>query len=130
MTTRYLALSRGPLLPLEGDSIFIGRVPNDPGKHHTAIDVCSETARCDGDWIYLPDPFVSRRHALLTRTSDGCHAIEDLGSRGETFVNDQAVTEPTVLQPGDRIRVGRLTIEYCEEIPLPPDLQLDRFASD
>jgi len=48
---------------------------------------------------------VSREHAEIAQ-EDGRYTLRDRGSRYGTFVNGEQVTE-RVLQPGDRIRLGR-----------------------
>ena len=48
---------------------------------------------------------VSREHAEIAN-EDGRYMLRDRGSRYGTFVNGEQVTE-RVLQPGDRIRLGR-----------------------
>ena len=48
---------------------------------------------------------VSREHAEIAQ-EDGRYLLRDRGSRYGTFVNGEQVTE-RVLQPGDRIRLGR-----------------------
>lgn len=49
---------------------------------------------------------VSRNHAQI-RYEDGKIVIEDLGSRNGTYVNGVEIDEPTMLVPGDRVRLGR-----------------------
>jgi pSer/pThr/pTyr-binding forkhead associated (FHA) protein len=53
------------------------------------------------------DPELSRRHATVTRGPGGELTIEDLGSANGTFVNDERISEPRVLQPGDVVRLGQ-----------------------
>ena len=43
----------------------------------------------EGTDIVLPDPEVSRRHAVMRVLEDGAAAIEDLGSTNGTYVNDE-----------------------------------------
>ena len=62
------------------------------------------------------DPHVSKQHAILTRTDDGKYAIEDTESTSGTFVNDQAITERTILEVGDTIKMGELNIVYNDDI--------------
>src|SRR4051795_9083099 len=57
---------------------------------------------CD---VNLMDPEVSRRHAAI-RDQGGSLAIEDLGSTNGTFVNDKRISEVTVLNDGDIVRLG------------------------
>src|SRR5262245_9831668 len=50
---------------------------------------------------------ISRRHCAIVRKDDAW-LVRDLGSRNGTFLNDNAVAEPTPLKVGDEIRVGPL----------------------
>jgi pSer/pThr/pTyr-binding forkhead associated (FHA) protein len=69
-----------------------------------------------GDIVFTSDPFMSRRHAIVTRNpDDGSFMLRDLGSSNGTY---QAITGETELTPGDFIRIGqhlfRLDIESRE----------------
>jgi len=55
--------------------------------------------------LSLDDPLVSRRHALLTVTSDGV-TVEDLQSRNGVLVNGRRIQAKSVLSAGDRIVIG------------------------
>ena len=59
----------------------------------------------EGCEIILPDPEVSRRHAIIRRLDSGV-AIEDLSSLNGTWVNGVRITEVTELAAGDEIRLG------------------------
>ena len=65
--------------------------------------------------IVLQDASVSRVHARFT-VSQGNLFVEDLGSRGGTFVNDVRTAGTVPVKPGDRVRIGafRLTLEAEE----------------
>ena len=63
-----------------------------------------QTVGRGGD-IVLADPEASRHHATF-RQVDGRPAVEDLGSRNGTFVNEQRATGITVLSKGDTVRFG------------------------
>lgn len=65
--------------------------------------------------IELADSSVSRVHARLT-VSQGNLFIEDLGSRGGTYVNDVRTAGTVPVKFGDRVRIGtfRLSIEDAE----------------
>ena len=62
--------------------------------------------------LILEDRFVSRRHALVITDASGAVTILDLNSTGGTFVNDERVDEPRVLQPGDVVRFADLTARF------------------
>jgi phage tail-like protein len=76
--------------------------------------------------IVLEHPIVSRRHAQLELTDEGC-TLTDAGSSNGTKVNGQALTanEPLLLNHGDTIEIGPFTLVYEqivaeEEEPAPP----------
>jgi|SRR5215210_2432126 len=58
---------------------------------------------CD---VVLPDPEVSRRHAVMRVDAAGGVAIEDLGSTNGTWVNDERVDGSTPVAAGDVVRFG------------------------
>ena len=60
--------------------------------------------------LALDDTFVSQQHARLFAKNSSWY-VEDLGSTNGTFVNDQRLASPAMVQPGDRVRVGTTTLE-------------------
>lgn len=60
--------------------------------------------------IVLPDPRVSREHARLECSADGCSLI-DLGSANKTRVNGEII-ERTELAPGDLIAMGESNLQF------------------
>jgi pSer/pThr/pTyr-binding forkhead associated (FHA) protein len=58
--------------------------------------------RCD---VELPDPDVSRRHAVVRRVNGGL-ALEDLDSKNGTFVNETRISGIAEIDVGDRVRFG------------------------
>jgi pSer/pThr/pTyr-binding forkhead associated (FHA) protein len=57
---------------------------------------------------------ISRRHCVII-TTDKEVVVRDLNSRNGTIVNDQRITEETVLLSGDIVRVGPLEFEVVIE---------------
>jgi FHA domain len=55
--------------------------------------------------IVLPDPQVSRRHAVFHQIGAGL-GVEDLGSQNGTYVNGRRIEGVTSLNEGDSIRFG------------------------
>jgi pSer/pThr/pTyr-binding forkhead associated (FHA) protein len=68
--------------------------------------------RSDAADLILDDRYVSRRHALVSVTANGSVTIHDLNSTGGTFVNDERLTGPRVLQPGDVVRFAGLAARF------------------
>ena len=65
--------------------------------------------QCD---IFLNDMTVSREHALIEVSGDGC-IIRDKNSFNGVWVNDRAV-EACALKPGDVIQIGAFCLIYRE----------------
>lgn len=85
---------------LSKDSCFIGRSPS--------VE------------ISLADETVSAVHARLWK-KDGRWWLEDLDSRNGTFLNQIPVLRRTILCSGDRIRLGRVQLEFrADESSAPP----------
>lgn len=70
---------------------------------------------CD---IQIPDNSVSRDHAVLMRREEGWFVC-DTGSHAGTRVRNKQITEPTLVQIGDKIRMGSttLTLRNASEVP-------------
>ena len=68
---------------------------------------------CD---VMVADPAVSRRQAKVTLRDDGCHWVEDLGSRNGTFLSRGGRSEAQ-LASGDPSG-GRISGERIERAPL------------
>jgi hypothetical protein len=60
--------------------------------------------------IALNDSFLSSQHARLELRGD-TWVLEDLRSTNGTFVNEIEVRDPTVVEDGDIIRVGRVEMK-------------------
>jgi hypothetical protein len=78
-------------------------------------------------WLTLDDELASRCHARL-HVSELDAEVEDLGSRNGTFLNDRRIEGRRRLRAGDRIRIGRETIEVIGAGELRvPDLDEDNL---
>src|SRR4051794_21363941 len=89
------------VLPFSGDPVSLGRA-------------ASNTLS------YPEDTGLSRQHFVIERTEEGV-MVRDLGSKNGTELNAKRITTATLLQPGDRIRAGRLVVEYRTGDMRPPD---------
>jgi len=60
---------------------------------------------------------ISRRHCRL-EVAKGQVTIRDLGSRTGTYVNDEKIDEPRILESGDQLRIGplRFKVEINQEL--------------
>ena len=67
--------------------------------------------RDPGVGLFVDHPSVSRRHARIL-VSAGTAAIEDLGSKNGTKVDDRIVDAPMALGDGASILVGNVTLTY------------------
>jgi diguanylate cyclase (GGDEF)-like protein len=64
---------------------------------------------CD---VPLHDPSVSRRHAQVEASGDGCYAV-DLNSTNGTFVNDRRIGRHR-LGDGDYLRIGSTILRFLD----------------
>ena len=60
--------------------------------------------------LLIDDTYASSQHARLFGKNSSWY-VEDLGSTNGTFVNDQKLAAPAMVQQGDRIRVGTTMLE-------------------
>jgi pSer/pThr/pTyr-binding forkhead associated (FHA) protein len=82
--------SAGQAVPLDRAPILIGRG--------------SDAA------IRLDDDYVSTRHARIASSGDQWF-VEDLGSTNGTYIGAHRLTQPTTLQLGSKVRIGKTTLE-------------------
>ena len=95
--------NEGTDIPLDGDKFILGRNPD-----------CA---------VVIPVTSVSREHAQIVRVG-GKFYIEDKQSRNGTFVNNQAVTQRTLLNNNDKIRICDFLAAFVDP-PLPATLPDD-----
>jgi pSer/pThr/pTyr-binding forkhead associated (FHA) protein len=67
--------------------------------------------RAGGCGVPIPDDtFVSQLHARVFRR-EGEIFVEDLGSTNGTFLNKRKITSVAPLRKGDKLQVGKTTME-------------------
>lgn len=90
--------------------LCVERAPgHEPG---TAYELAQSVTLGRGDVeIQFDDPFASTRHARITRQGHVV-VIEDLGSTNGTYLNEEPLSGPQPLHPGDRIRIGDSEFSY------------------
>ena len=74
------------------------------------LDGTLQIGRADACQIKLSDTYVSSFHARIFRR-DGAWYVEDLGSTNGTYLNQRRVTALAELRAGDRLKVGKTTLE-------------------
>lgn len=65
--------------------------------------------------IVLPRSDVSRTHCRIEAQGDRL-VVSDLHSTNGTFVNDQRLAAPSLLQAGDRLRIGSFVLQYDSDV--------------
>ena len=65
--------------------------------------------------VYLSYPSVSRQHAAICRGRDESWMVYDLGSKGGTFVNGEAVTGSAPVKLGDTITLGGVPLVFLPQ---------------
>jgi hypothetical protein len=100
----------GRVLPLSGTEMTIG--------HSGTAD------------IVVDDPYLSRRHALLS-VDGGEVSVHDLNSTGGTFVNEERVDGSRVLRSGDQVRFADLVAVFeagTADAAAPPTRPTPQYA--
>ena len=89
-----LTVNEGPLagtsLPLKASGVMLGRNPE-----------CT---------LVLDDDFASGRHARIYQRPEGWY-VEDLGSTNGTYLGSTRLTEPTLVEVGATLRIGKTVLE-------------------
>lgn len=91
-----LIVRRGPNL---GARFLLDQQENTAGRHQDAA-------------IFLDDITVSRKHAKFVRNVSGTFSVVDLGSLNGTYVNGKCIEEPTILEDGAEIQVGKFKFTF------------------
>ena len=110
-TSMYAAVD-----PIEAETngfeprLFVERAPGH--ESGTAYELVHGATLGRGDVeIQIDDPFASTRHARISRQGHVL-VIEDLGSTNGTYLNEEPLSGPQPLHPGDRIRIGDSEFYY------------------
>ena len=88
------------------------RVGPSPGKVYPLMKNTLTIGRDINNEIVINDAEVSRQHCRFQLYGDG-YVIEDLASTNGTWVNEERLTGPHQLRPGEIIRLGdNVTLAY------------------
>lgn len=61
--------------------------------------------------IIIDDAYVSHHHAVINQVNQR-YILEDLESVNHTYLNDRILQQKTILQNGDRIKIGLVTFKF------------------
>lgn len=78
-------------------------------------NIVGRDSDCD---VRIDSASVSRRHARIVVTG-GRATIDDLGSKNGTFLNKAPITDARLIQDGDEMRVGSVTMIFRAASALP-----------
>jgi len=93
--------------------LVVERAPGHVAGMEYEIGEGAILGRGDQAEIRLEDPFASSRHARLVRQG-GIVVLEDLGSTNGTYLNEELLSGPQPLHPGDRVRIGDSEFTYLD----------------
>jgi hypothetical protein len=110
----YAASKQGQVPETELDPrLVVERAPGHvPGMEYE-VGEGAIMGRGDQAEIRLEDPFASSRHARLIRQG-AVIVIEDMGSTNGTYLNEELLSGPQPLHPGDRVRIGDSEFTYMD----------------
>ena len=86
--------------------------PPDGEPFDKAVNNTATIGRSADNTIPLPGNHVSRQHAIVRCHNAFQYQVMDLGSRNGTFVNEQRVVMPVVLESGARIRIANYQLIF------------------
>src|ERR1700747_1247184 len=89
------------------------------------IENTATIGRTVDNTVALPGNHVSRQHAIVRCHNAFQYQIMDLGSRNGTFVNDQRVIMPVVLEPGARVRIANYELVFDQTPDDEPGANVD-----
>ena len=98
-----------PSLP-PGSSTLVVQGKSDAKPRTVKLSASMTIGRAPECELRIEDTYASQQHARLFAKNSSWF-VEDLGSTNGTFVNDQKLAAPAMLQPGDKVRVGQTVME-------------------
>jgi len=93
--------------------LVVERAPGHSSGMEYEVGEGAVLGRGDQAEIRLEDPFASSRHARLV-LQGGAVVLEDMGSTNGTYLNEELLSGPQPLHPGDRVRIGDSEFTYLE----------------
>ena len=102
-----MIIERGPKMTRQAMLIERQRPENKYDLTKPSVNL----GRAASNDITVDNATISRQHAIIKLDQDDFR-IYDLGSSNGTFVNDQRIVEPIVLQDGDIVRLGDMAFIF------------------
>jgi len=93
-----------------GPSAVLVHGPDGAKPSTVRLEGPTDVGRASSCSIAVDDTYVSQHHARFFER-DGAWYVEDLGSTNGTYLNDDRVTQPAEVQPGDVVRLGKTVLE-------------------
>jgi hypothetical protein len=100
-------------LGMEGPALVVRSGGGRAGEHFVPKNERTTIGRSPDCDIFLDDVTVSRKHAVLLRSSDS-FVIEDQGSLNGTFVNKRRI-DSAPLGDGDEVQIGKYRLTFLEQ---------------
>ncbi len=94
-----------------------------------AIGNVTTIGRDPGCDVVLTDPLVSRKHAVVRRSSQGEFVLLDMGSTHGTFVEGRKI-DCVELKDGVEVRLGGTTLKLCEKVKKSSGFRTQSEISD
>lgn len=85
-----------------------------PDGNRVRIKHACTIGRTESNDIALPNPRVSRRHAVIQSQSSNELWLVDLGSRNGVFINGKRVQQPSLLRDRDLISIGPFQLTFIQ----------------
>jgi hypothetical protein len=98
-----------PTLP-PGPSTLLVKTESDAKPRTVKLSATMTVGRAPECELRVDDTYASQQHARLFAKNNSWF-VEDLGSTNGTFVNEQKLAAPAMLQPGDKVRIGQTIME-------------------
>ena len=111
-TSEFPAVRTVADIPVGHAALMVMRGPQS-GELWTLDSPNIEVGRADDCGLFLDDITVSRHHAFFKRTDAGW-TLEDQGSLNGSYVNRLLISEPTRLQSGDEVQLGKFKFTFFE----------------
>ena len=98
------------------------------GKRVHIRHICT-IGRTEGNNIALPNPRVSRRHAVIqSQSSNTTFILIDMSSRNGVFLNGKRISQPSPLKNRDRIGIGPFQLTFLQPNAQYPELDTQTTA--